>query len=140
MSSIYDQIPLWGSIYDQRRIPWGADSWFLESMVKMVQWDFSLITFHTIYFVRGGRPCAWNRRCRLRRPCAWNHCGRRSILYANHDRPDARLQVVGSHRPPSPSHRVSITRKSPFHLCNGHMMLCIQCQLRVTSPIAPCPF
>jgi hypothetical protein len=21
----------------------GADSWFLESMVKMVQWDFSLI-------------------------------------------------------------------------------------------------
>jgi hypothetical protein len=41
-------LALWGSIYDQRRIPWDADSWFLESMV---QWDFSLITFHTICFL-----------------------------------------------------------------------------------------
>jgi hypothetical protein len=29
--------PVWDSIYDQR------DSWFLESIVKIVEWDFSLI-------------------------------------------------------------------------------------------------
>ncbi len=46
---------MWGSIYDQRKIPLHlftigfqkpgicADCWFLESNGKMVQWDFSLI-------------------------------------------------------------------------------------------------
>ena len=52
--------PVWGSIYDQRKIPLHlftigfqkpgicADSWFLESNGKMVQWDFSLIINLTI--------------------------------------------------------------------------------------------
>jgi hypothetical protein len=47
--------PVWGSIYNQRKIPLHlltigfqkpgicADSWFLESNGKKVQWDYSLI-------------------------------------------------------------------------------------------------